>query len=845
MHRSKHWKPILSWIMVALLLAASAPALAGGAAAKYTAEENAKGGFILVQNPGGGKQLTYAKDSGVTLLEAEEGGSTYAFKDLNRNGKLDPYEDWRLPNEERAKDLVEQLSVEEVGGLMMASYHFGMMGPISADLDASANIMGNTTRALLDKGVRAILNAASASPTAPQVEWSNAIQAYAEAKPFGIPVNMFSDPRSNAGASDGPYDGSKSSVAKWPGSLGFAATFDPQTVKLFGEYTAKEYRALGITTALSPQIDVGTEPRWVRFSGTYGESAQLVADITKAYTEGFQSTEGGEWGKDSVAAMVKHWPGDGSGEAGRESHSNAGKYAVYPGDNLAYHLEPFAAVMKGAKGSALAAAVMPSYSIGIAADGSPLGGDPDQLGSGVSPFKMVKTLREDMGFTGLVCTDWGVAGNFADNADGTATDQGGGMAWGTAHLDAGPRVWAGFKVGVDMYGGLDSLGAVMAAYKTACEEIGEEAAKTHFKQSAYRAVLLTLQLGLFEDPYLDPAASEAVVGNEEYTKAGFDAQLKSVVLLKNQGNVMQAAGSDKRTVYIPLVYSPEAAAMFGTTPASIAMAVDEAAAKEYFNVVTDELKAGADPAAPQPEDIVPRTDFTGVDFALVKVGSPENPGNQFTGSGFDMTVRNVPGDTLQQGMFGPSLLDYRADAPIDNGYIPRTLQYGPYTADPAVVRAKPIATDPVEEKAWVEAGQAAGMSRYYGGKSVTATNAWALELIRRVEKAVGDIPVVVAVAAQSPMVLSEFEADTEGIVLGFGISDRALLSVVSGQTEPSGLLPFQMPKDMATVEKQLEDVPFDMDCYVDAAGNTYDFAFGLNWAGAIQDARTAAYAPKK
>ncbi len=121
--------------------------------------------------------------------------------------------------------------------------------------------------------------------------------------------------------------------------IGLAATFDPDIVKRFGEIASKEYRALGIATALSPQIDMATDPRWGRFNGTFGEDPKLATDMARAYCDGFQTTRNGldgtaGWGADSVNAMVKHWPGGGSGEGGRDAHFNFGKYAVYPGGNF-------------------------------------------------------------------------------------------------------------------------------------------------------------------------------------------------------------------------------------------------------------------------------------------------------------------------------------------------------------------------------------------------------------------------------------------------------------------------------------------------------------------------------
>jgi beta-glucosidase len=97
------------------------------------------------------------------------------------------------------------------------------------------------------------------------------------------------------------------------------------------------------------------------------------------------------------------------------------------------------------------------------------------------------------------------------------------------------------------------------------------------------------------------------------------------------------------------------------------------------------------------------------------------------------------------------------------------------------------------------------------------------------------------------MVLKEFESKVDAILVGFGgdrsafLPDKVFLEIVAGKVEPGGLLPFQMPADMETVEAQFEDVPRDMKCHTDSDGNTYDFAFGLNWAGVIKDARTAKY----
>lgn len=790
---------------------------------KYTVEENAADGFFKVTNPDG-TILTLA-DTAI-LLEVDVDGVTHAFKDLNGNGSLDVYEDYRNDETARAQDLVAQLSIEEIYPLLLYSMHQGMGGGLSADLTSVMDATGvNTTQELLELGLRALLNASASTGAEDTIAWTNAVQAYAEANGgFGIPVNISSDPRSNAGASDSVYDGSQSAVSKWPGNLGLAATFDPQITEQHGRITGAEYRALGITTALSPQIDLATEPRWVRVDGTFGESAQLTADMNAAYVLGFQSTKDADgndvWGNESVAVMLKHWPGDGSGEGGRESHAKVGKYAVYPGGKMDEAISTFDSALVDVSGTQLAAAIMPSYSVAIDGDGNAIG---EAYGSGLSAYKMQDLLRDARGFDGIVCTDWGVGGVYKEHPDGTY-EGGGGMVWGAEDMDAPERIWMGIAGGLDMYGGLSAPSLIKDAHHYALETLSvpEADADLILRTAATRVLVSALRLGLFESAFVSTEDSLVTLTLQSSSEAGYEAQQKSIVMLKNEDGVIAASDGEKKTVYIPMKDAET-------------LMYDEAAANEKFNVVTDTVEG---------ETITRLTDFTDVDFALVKIQSPENIGNYFTGYGIDWNLRNVPGDEDEMGMFGPGQLAYREGEPIDNGYIPMTLQYRPYTADPEVVREKPIAVDPKEEEQWIAAGGEAEMSRYYGGKTVSVLNESDLDIVLEVAENAGDVPVIVNVAMANAMCFYEFEAEVEGIIVSFDTSDRAILDIVSGDVEPTGLLPMQMPADMITVEQQLEDVAFDMECHVDEAGNAYDFAFGLNWSGVIDDARVAQYGNK-
>ena len=185
--------------------------------------------------------------------------------------------------------------------------------------------------------------------------------------------------------------------------------------------------------------------------------------------------------------------------------------------------------------------------------------------------------------------------------------------------------------------------------------------------------------------------------------------------------------------------------------------------------------------------------------------------------------------------------DYETDT-----YIPISLQYGEYTATSQDVRDPSLAGDTEEVAVENPYGQQTATSqenRSYYGQSAKIVNSSALDsILYASENVPEEASVIVAVNATNPMVFSEFESEVDAILMGFGINNELFFDIVTGAVEPSGLLPLQMPASMEAVEAQLEDVPRDMECYVDSAGNTYDFAFGLNWSGVISDERTETYA---
>jgi len=755
--------------------------LVSGCSPKWT-EKNV-GTFKLVLNEGG-QTLGYSPASGIKLLTIDG----LAFKDLNKNGKLDAYEDWRLPVEERAKDLASKMSVEQIAGLMLYSGHqaiptqgsgrFGgtYNGKSFKESGAkSSDLSDQQKKFLTEDNLRHVLITTVESP-AISAQWNNNAQALVEGIGLGIPANNSSDPRHGSDAYAEFNLGAGGKISMWPGSLGIAASFDPQLMRRFGQIAAAEYRALGIATALSPQIDLGTEPRWSRFDGTMGEDPDLTVDMARAYVDGFQTSSGsseiaGGWGYKSVNAMVKHWPGGGPEEGGRDAHFGYGAYAVYPGKNLKDHLKPFtegAFKLEGA--TRMAAAVMPYYTISFNQDTV----NKENVGNSYNKYLITDLLRGKYGYDGVVCTDWMIT------KDVLAVDQFQGKCWGVEKLTEAERHFKAIEAGVDQFGGNNEMGPVIEAYKMGITKHGEPAMRKRFEQSAVRLLRNIFRTGLFENPYLDVAETEKTVGNPEFMKAGYEAQLRSVVLLKNSNKTLPL--QKKLKVFIPKKLIPAGRNWFGVeTPESWKDAVNPEVAKKYFTLVE------------KPEE---------ADFALVVIDSPKS------GVGYSQE------DVKQKG----------------NGYVPISLQYGPYKADFA--RETSIAGgSPFESFT----------NRSFKGKSMTATNIQDMKTVTETRAKMGKKAVVVIVKVSNPMVFSEIEKSANTILIHMGVQDQALMDILTGAAEPSALLPFQMPADMKTVDEQLEDVPFDMKCYVDSEGNSYNFAYGLNWKGVINDARVSRY----
>ncbi len=467
--------------------------------------------------------------------------NNFQYRDLNKNGKLDAYEDNRVSIENRIEDLIDQMNIEEKAGLMFITM-IGMNDDGSLNerpnLSEPITFMLESNSTMVAKKKMNHFNIIQAPSPKAMATWNNNIQELAERTRLGIPVTIATDPRhglhKNFGASiPTPF------YSSWCSPLGFSAIRDTLIVREFADIARQEYTALGIRLALSPMADLATEPRWGRINGTFGEDAELSAKLTKAYILGFQ---GDSLNSTSVACMTKHFSGGGPQKDGEDAHFPYGAEQVYPGGNFDYHLIPFE---KGAF-AANTAQIMPYYGI-------PVGQTSEDVAFAYNKEIITGLLRNKYGFEGVVCTDWGL---ITDSKAKPAA------AHGVEHLSEIERVNKILTAGCDMFGG-------EALPKLVVELVNSGKIKEERLDVSLRRILKDkFNLGLFDNPYVD-AENLSIIGNKKFIEKGKESQRKSMVLLKNSENILPLKKGTK--IYVD--------------------GISEEIAKKFTNVVLDPSKA--------------------------------------------------------------------------------------------------------------------------------------------------------------------------------------------------------------------------------------------------------------
>jgi beta-glucosidase len=446
------------------------------------------------------------------------------FKDLNRNGKLDKFEDWRLSPEERADNLLLELSIADMAGLMVHGT-LPAVGGAEASIGRGSGYDSEKSRAFIaERRINTFITRLAGDP-GKIAEANNQMQEIAESTQFAIPLTISTDPRNSFLYVPGASVEAGSS-SKWPEPTGFAAINDPELTRRYADTIRREYMAVGIREALSPQADLATEPRWARLNGTFGEDADVARTQVEAYVEGMQNGKTGLT-PDSVVTVVKHWVGYGAQKDGWDSHNYYGRFSAVTNAELVYHIKPFLGAF-----DAHVAAVMPTYSIleNVSINGQPL----EKVGAGFSKPLLTDLLRGTYGFKGVVVSDWGITNDCSESCrDGIPGGQKPGpnqiaMSWGVTEMTRSDRFAKAINAGVDQVGGTEDVSALLEAVKNG------KLSETRMREAAKRILVQKFAIGLFENPYVDAAAAKDTVGNPVSLKAGQDAQKRAMVLLENK-----------------------------------------------------------------------------------------------------------------------------------------------------------------------------------------------------------------------------------------------------------------------------------------------------------------------
>lgn len=465
------------------------------------------------------------------------------FKDLNKNGKLDPYEDWRLPIDTRVQDLISKMSIEEKVGFMLISttrlagdFSFQQNAPRAEitsgfneeDLLQEMNMFSRkplpfplltasgTTKGVKERHLRHfILRANTSAKTV--AEWANNLQALCEDSRLGIPAIVASNPRNHitVDASIGLSVGT-TVFSKWPGELGLAAMHDLKLTRSFAEIAAQEWAAVGLRKGYMYMADLATEPRWQRIEGTFGENADWAAEMMREIVLGFQ---GDKLGPKSVALTTKHFPGGGPQVEGHDPHFEWGKDQHYPGKMFDYHLKPFKAAI-----DAGTSAIMPYYA-------KPIGTQYEELAFAYNKAIIKDLLRDKMGFKGIINSDTGPIEM---------------MPWGVEGLSIAQRYQKAIECGVDLFSGSGDPTQLLEVVKKGM------VSEARINESIARLLHEKMELGLFENPYVDVAQAEKTVGNAEFQKQADLALRKSIVLLRNEAKILPLAKKTK--VYVESYY---------------------------------------------------------------------------------------------------------------------------------------------------------------------------------------------------------------------------------------------------------------------------------------------------
>ncbi len=633
------------------------------------------------------------------------------FKDLNKNGQLDAYEDWRRPVDARIDDLLGQMNLEEkVGMMLINTLNAEPKGKLSEravefieDEKMTRFIFRNTVKADPVNAGGGGWGGAQVSPFE-AAQFMNAVQELAESTRLGIPALFKSNARNHM-----DYDAraginvESGAFSAWPKESGLAATRDMDLIAEFGRIMAREWTSIGLRGMYGYMADLSTEPRWYRVHETFTEDSDLASDIITTLVKNLQ---GESLNAESVALTIKHFPGGGPQEDGGDPHYAFGKNQAYPAGMFEYHLAPFEAAI-----NAGASSIMAYYGIPV---GQPY--MPNDVGMAFSKGIITDLLRSRLKFPGYVNSDTGIIGD---------------RAWGLEDKSEDEQIIIAIEAGTDVLSGFNNNERLLQLVNSG--KLSED----RVDLSVRRLLKEQFELGLFENPYVDPNRASYIVGNPSFQRKADIAQRKSIVLLQNNMNLPMALPEESDSLQL------------FTMGVNVESFRDRAWANYSF--FSGDYDADAGESMPAIAD--------DIDYAVLRV--------------------HVTTDRSGGRMFG--------------GTPPEELDLISFSAM---------------------------------AKSESWKISPSLEDINKVMDAVGPENTILSIDFRQPYVLDEECGllDAGAILATFGVSDAAVMDILTGKFKPSGKLPFALANSLEAIKEQDPDAPGYPE-----EDTLFPFGFGLSY----------------
>jgi len=416
--------------------------------------------------------------------------------DFNKNGKIDVFEDPGQPIEKRIADLLSQMTVEEKTCQLATLYGYKRVLKEEMPAPSWKNEVWKDGIANIDEELNNLTSRTDAAPTQYSYPYSkhasaiNTIQKwFVEETRMGIPVDF---------TNEGIHGLNHDRATSLPAPIGIGSTWDRNLVRLAGNVVGREGKALGYTNVYTPILDVARDQRWGRVVETYGENPFLIAELGRQMCLGVQ--------EEGIASTLKHFAVYSVPKGGRDGADRTDPH-VAPRELYQLYLYPFRRVIQEAH----PLGVMSSYNDW---NGEPVTG---------SYYFLTELLRQKFGFNGYVVSD------------SEAVE----YLYSKHHVASSPEeaVREAFEAGLNVRTNFTMPQTYIMPLRHLLSE-GKISMNT-LDSRVGDVLRVKFKLGLFDDPYVkDPAAADKIVHNTEATAMGLKMNRESMVLLKNENNLL-------------------------------------------------------------------------------------------------------------------------------------------------------------------------------------------------------------------------------------------------------------------------------------------------------------------